>query len=120
MITDGEKSWLKQRENLCARCFQSCCGDCCGKVFAREDIWKCRSFDPTSCLDENIDLLDAADFEARVAEKLAREICFRCPDRYSKICPKGIGYFRLKLGTVSCGMKHARLAVEAEMDDQSH
>lgn len=117
-LSEKEKDWLERREKYlklyCQHCqfFEPydtphvnpgwCSGDCWGCPVAGKDILY--SFQ------------DAAEFEARVAEKLARDICFRCPDKYSKICPKGVGYFRLKLGIVSCAIYHARLAVEAEME----
>lgn len=70
MLTNAENKWLEQRKNLCARCFCSCAGDYCGRCHWGDDS-KWHAFDPKSCLDENINLLDAAEFEARVAVKAA-------------------------------------------------
>ena len=61
------------------------------------------------------DFHDAAEFEARVAEKLARNICIYCPDALArKSCPSAFEYPR-RTGE-SCRLMHARLAAEAEMD----
>lgn len=110
MLTEAEKEWLERRKNLCLRCDLNECP----RFVRGGESHMCRWFSPHRIEFENY--RDAAEFEARVAEKLARDICFRCHDKYNEICPKGIGYFRLKLGIVSCGMKHARLAVEEEME----
>lgn len=114
MLTEAEERWLARRKNLCGRCEWNLYGNPCVKYGRAGEIGTCRGFEPREVGSD--DYRDAAEFEARVAEKLARDICFRCPDRYNEICPKGIGYFRLKLGIASCGMKHARLAAEEEME----
>lgn len=116
MLTEAEIEWLERRGNACTRCgIKECCIRKGNNRVKKCDFFEIKSIGSKSgMLDENFS--DAAEFEARVAEKLARDICFRCPDKYNEICPKGIGYFRLKLDIVSCGMKHARLAVEEEME----
>ena len=118
MLTETEKEWLERRKNLCTRCEWNLYDNPCIRYGRAGETGKCKGFEPREVGSENY--RDAAEFESRVSENLARDICFRCPDRYNEICPKGIGYFRLKLGIASCGMKHARLAAEAEMDAQSN
>ena len=57
--------------------------------------------------------MDAAEFEARVAVKLTTFICAGCEDFNKKdLCPLAIYQ---ATGIDECRMKHARLAVEAEM-----
>ena len=59
-------------------------------------------------------LQDAAEFEARVAAKQATAICGQC-DKFNsseKGCPLAIF---TRPGLDACRLKHARLAVEAEM-----
>lgn len=57
--------------------------------------------------------MDAAEFEARVAVKLATVICGGCEDFNKKnVCPLAIYQ---ATGIYECRMKHARLAVEQEM-----
>lgn len=59
------------------------------------------------------DWKDAAEFEARVAEKLVTNFCFKCPDE-QECCPEAFEYPKKTIK--SCRVMHARLAVEAEMD----
>ena len=68
MITESEKKWLERRKYLCARCFSACGGDSCGRCHWSDDLKWC-AFDPKACSNENVDLLDAAEFEARVVVK---------------------------------------------------
>ena len=59
------------------------------------------------------DIRDAAEFEARVSAMLATVICAGCDDFNKKnVCPLAIYQ---ATGIYECRMKHARLAVEAEM-----
>lgn len=109
MLTDAEKGWLERRKNLCTRCEWNLYDNPCIRYGRAGETGKCKGFEPREVGSENY--RDAAEFESRVSENLARDICFRCPDRYNEICPIGIA---------SCGMKHARLAAEAEMDAQSN
>lgn len=117
MLTNAEKEWLERRKNLCSRCarYGSCkIGNKYGFNTETCRFWEV--LNPKGELLVRSYFRESAEFEACVAEKLARDICFRCPDRYNEICPKGIGSFRIKLGIASCGMKHARLSVEEEME----
>lgn len=67
--------------------------------------------------DLHLNLIDAAEFEARVAAKLARKDfdgsadirCSRCPSIY-----KGT---RCKHDANACRLLHARIMVEEEMDN---
>ena len=113
-LSEKEKDWLERRKNICARCSTSYRGRpyFCG----RWRYGKCIDFDPKSCIDENVDFEDAAEFEARVAVKLATVICSGCEDFNEKnVCPLAIYQ---TTGIYECRMKHARLAVEAEMEEK--
>lgn len=62
---------------------------------------------------ESEDYRDAAEFEARVAEKMATVICGECEDLDKKnVCPLTIYQAH---GIEACRLKHARLTVEREM-----
>ena len=69
--------------------------------------------DDSRCPLTEHDFRDAAEFEARVAEKLARNICYNCSDA-PEGCPSAFEYPR-RTGE-RCRLMHARLAAEAEMD----
>lgn len=59
------------------------------------------------------DYRDAAEFEARAAEKMATVICGECEEFNKKPnCP--ISIYQAP-GLYECRLKHARLSVEAEM-----
>lgn len=117
MLTADEKRWLQRRKNLCSRCAKY--GYCkTGKKhgFNTETcrFWEIRA--PKGRIFVNEDFQDAAEFEARVAERLARNTCYNCPDLLEG-CPTAFEYPRRT--DKSCRMKHARLAVEDEMDRKS-
>jgi len=111
-LSENEKEWLERRKNICARCFHSHRGRpyFCGN-------WrygKCIDFDPRSCTDEIVDFEDAAEFEARVAQRLVQNISLPC---YAGLCTelKEIDW-QICPKNEWCLMKYARLAVEAEME----
>ena len=112
-LTEQEREWLERRKNLCERCFYGEDGrpNFCGR-------WrdgKCIDFDPESCLSENVDYKDAAEFEARVAQRSVQNISWPC---YVGLCPKGKDMdWQICPKEEWCHMKYARLAVEQEMDD---
>ena len=126
-LTEQEREWLERRKNLCERCFYGEDGrpNFCGR-------WrdgKCIDFDPESCLSENVDYKDAAEFEARVAERLAKP--------RKELRPKGCSWYEKSAdghlvrktacpphhdidncpGVTTCAIYHARLAAEAEIDN---
>ena len=119
-LSEKEKEWLERRENLCNRCVKAAwchTGEKHGYNTERCRFWELKvpNHGFLGGLDE--DFKDAAEFEARVAEKLATVICSRCEDFNKKnVCPLAIYQ---TTGIYECRMKHARLAVEAEMDRKS-
>ena len=70
-----------------------------------------------SCLleDKGANHRDAAEFEARVAVYLAKSPCLTCPDN-PRNCPRKNTPEKGRPFWEACRMKHARLAVEAEME----
>lgn len=113
-LSEQEREWLERRKIPCNRCgFQKRCS------WKSENIpcekWglfqiKARG---TKSGDVEHNFRDAAEFEARVAEKLARNICYNCSDA-PEGCPSAFEYPR-RTGE-RCRLMHARLAAEAEMD----
>lgn len=106
MLNAQEKEWLERRKNLCERCFYGEDGrpNFCGR-------WrdgKCIDFDPESCLSENVDYKDAAEFEARVAVLLT--------DRDAPYVPPCHIVCDHRRKCRACRLMYARLAVEAEME----
>ena len=120
MLTEKEKEWLERRKNICNRCVKS---PWC-RVGERHEynIENCRFWE-IKVPNKNIllgsleeDFRDAAEFEARVAEKLA-ERAFRLCDEMDVTeavvtdeRERSIGWHVLK---------KVRLAVEDEMDRKS-
>lgn len=95
-LSEAEEKWLEDRDAIQFATGEYLCG-----------------LYPEMLVD---DFQDAAEFEARVAEKLARNICIYCPDALArKSCPSAFEYPR-RTGE-SCRLMHARIAVEQEMDD---
>ena len=94
-LSEAEEKWLEDRDAIQFATGEYLCG-----------------LYPEMLVD---DFRDAAEFEARVAEKLARNICVYCPDALArKSCPSAFEYPR-RTGE-RCRMMHARLAVEHEME----
>ena len=115
MLTDKDREWLEKRkpptekpwpttadDNFCKHCKQRIT-DCVP--------WYRKTGDcPT---DRGGDFRDAAEFEARVAAKLAQNTqAVPCIEHG---CPHGMPLIWL---CVSCRLKYARLAVEAEMEQE--
>lgn len=115
MLTEKEKRWLEFRKNVCFRCSKNkrTCSQALRKI----------------CLDigfpikdrtvmKEQDYCDAAEFEARVAEKLTLEEPCPLPENADlDDCP----YFTEDDGSAFscrwCRLKRARIAVEEEMDE---
>lgn len=115
MLDANTMQWLERRKiGMCCRCENY--ADCQWIPqprghFQTAQCWRFKSSDGY-CIDKN-DYMDAAEFEARVAVKLATVICAGCEDFNKKnVCPLAIYQAR---GIYECRMKHARLAVEREM-----
>ena len=105
MLPEAEKKWLYTRENVAMVTGTYFCAFCQYMNDEEEEciFRKCPIFEA--------DYRDAAEFEARVAAKMAkREHPIPC---YSGKCCHPIPYARL---CPACSLKHARLAVEAEME----
>lgn len=92
-LSEAEEKWLEDRDAIQFATGEYLCG-----------------LYPEMLVD---DFQDAAEFEARVAEKLARNICYNCSDA-PEGCPSAFEYPR-RTGE-RCRLMHARLAAEAEME----
>ena len=110
MLTKQEKKWLEERKHRKAPCGDemSHCVGC---------LVRCGcSLTP--------DWIDAAEFEARVAVVAANgaqpclQYDYDCPYGYAGDCPDNCdgNYNRFGTQATRCGLKHARLYVEEEMD----
>ena len=116
MLTEQEREWLERRKNLCNRCgFQKRCSWKSENIPCEKwGLFQIKAWG-TKSGDVEHNFRDTAEFNARVAEKLARNICICCPDALArKSCPSAFEYPR-RTGE-SCRLMHARLAAEAEMD----
>lgn len=117
-LSEKEKDWLERREKYlklyCQHCqfFEPYDTPHVNPGWCSGDCWCC----PVVGKDILYSFQDAAEFEARVAEKLVRNICYNCSDE-PEGCPSAFEYPR-RTGE-RCRLMHARLAVEAEMDRKS-
>lgn len=127
MLTEAEKKWLERRKNLCARCEFNLYDNPCIKYGKRGASGECPGFYSMLCAEYNFE--DAAEFEARVAEKLAKP--------RKELRPKGCSWYEKSAdghlvrktacpphhdidncpGVATCAIYHARLAAEAEIDN---
>lgn len=119
MLTEAEIEWLERRKNLCLRCYRS--------TFCRAG--KRHSLNADTCrfweinvsfgaLKENF--RDAAEFEARVAEKLSALVNDAPPPDLWPQCISCNAFKNDELDAcMACVMKEARIAVEAEIDDEN-
>lgn len=109
MLTEAEKKWLEERRaGLCVRC--AAYDDCPMIKSADFRVETCYRFRHEDYTIEKGNFEDAAEFEARVAAKLASDVAT---------------YFELKDGVrlplpwrkqKFLRLRYARLAVEAEME----
>jgi len=123
MLTEQERKWLENRSNKCLRCLyysgaetiEGICFWCSDK---KEFVPKEYGIEPL--------YRDAAEFEARVAVVAANgaqpclQYDYDCPDGYAGDCPDNCdgNYNRFGTQAIRCGLKHARLYVEEEMDNE--
>jgi hypothetical protein len=133
MLTEADKKWLKDREEFCIEHNGYFCRHCCHATmdydgsficdipqFGREseDLGFCPVYfyEPTDSYVPKLNsLLDAAEFEARVAAKLAMAFCPNyCDNLDANDC--AISDCALYTKRNACRLKHARLTVEEEMD----
>ena len=112
-LSEAEKDWLGRRAaNEMA--FDAFFCPHCEQFNVERDPYLGHCDDDTHCPLANQDFQDAAEFEARVAVKLATVICAGCEDFNKKnICPLAIYQ---ATGLYECRMMHARLAAEDEME----
>ncbi len=114
MLTPNEIKWLRERKLRATPCDAELPGiicNCCIEVINGDCPLK-------------PDYRDAAEFEARVAVIAANgaQPCLQyeydCPYGYDGNCPDNCdgNYNRFGTQATSCGLKHARLYVEEEMD----
>lgn len=113
MLTEAEKKWLGNREFANAVNYGAySCPSCwwLNKELEECILRRCLRFDP--------DYQDAAEFEARVAAKLATMTCDRfCPAALNnRVCRRAWADRR---PMYECRLKRARLAVEAEMEENN-
>lgn len=117
MLDDKTLEWLG-KSSACRFCHPG--EECTGKPVSAESMgWEGYAYPHSECVNCRYfpqtegDFRDAAEFEARVSEKLATVICAGCEDFNKKnVCPLAIYQAS---GIYECRMKHARLAVEREM-----
>lgn len=115
MLTEAEKMWLEERKPPTKKPYKTTADD----NFCRH----CTRYN-TNCIpwfrdvaycptDQGGDFRDAAEFSARVAAKLAEETAKWEPCYNSGRCPVDVLYAKK---CIPCRLKHARLEVEAEME----
>lgn len=118
MLTEADKKWLHRRKKLDDHTF---CWHCpTGKKGFPCTDWLYHLC-PTQC--SNQDFEDAAEFEARVAAKLAQGVSYgELPCGADPDCPdKGMDKYNTKetptLGCRMCVLRAARLEVETKMEE---
>lgn len=117
MLTEADKKWLEERKPPTVKPWRTTADDNFCNHCKQYDIdcvpWFRNTGDCPTHRGGNY--RDAAEFEARVAAKLATMTCDRfCPDVLNnKICRRGWADLR---PMYTCRLKHARLEVEAEME----
>jgi hypothetical protein len=119
MLTDAERKWLQERENV--PLFQ--CEKYCEYHVGKNSYFECTYSPALSqewCKNDagNQDWKDAAEFEARVAVYLAKSPCLTCPDN-PRNCPRENTPEKGRPFLEACRMKHARIAVEQEMEQEA-
>lgn len=108
-LTDSEKVWLIDREWTLEVMGSYSCGPC--QYRDKDDLLcifrKCPKFEPN--------YKDAAEFESRVAARLTGLKAEELPCYPNFLCP----YSAKLIGSCkACYLKHARLAVEQEMEKE--
>lgn len=123
MLTEKERKWLEFRKDVCFRCKkrrQTC------SLQLRDDCRKAGYPIRDLAMVIPPDYRDAAEFEARVAVVAANgaqpclQYDYNCPYGYAGDCPDNCdgNYNRFGTQATRCGLKHARLYVEEEMDNE--
>ena len=117
MLTEKEKRWLEFRKNVCFRCKkrrQTC------SLQLRDDCLKVGYPIRDLAMMSQPDYADAAEFEARCNEKMARKPIKSKPCAYGK-CPrdyKSCPFFEMEgdLSLPFCRLLCVHIAVEQEME----
>lgn len=117
MLTYAERKWLQERENV--PLFQ--CEKYCEYHVGKDSYFECTYSPALSqewCKNDacNQDWKDAVEFEARVASLLAQKEGAWEPCFYTH-CPYGSVISAEEC--IQCRMKHARIAVEQEMEQEA-
>lgn len=116
MLTDAELKWLEERQNICLRCRdRKYCrtGKKHGYNTRNCRFWKITVLGPFSLSYPINNYEDAAKFEARVGAYIAFwSQHMQCPTRTSCRAQR-------ISECVACWLKHARIAVEAEMEAEN-
>lgn len=112
-LSEKEKEWLERRAaNEMA--FDAFFCPHCSQFNVERDPYLGHCDDDTHCPLANQDFQDAAEFEARVAQRLVQNISWPC---YAGLCPGGKDMdWQICPKEEWCHMKYARIAAEAEMD----
>ena len=113
MLTEKERKWLERRKKN-EKEYGSVYCPYCEQFNPEWDLYLGYCNNSIDCPLTEHDFQDAAEFEARVAEKLARNICYNCSDE-PEGCPSAFEYPR-RTGE-RCRLMHARIAVEGEMGE---
>ena len=109
MLTEADKKWLYTRKNVDMVTDTYFCAFCQYMNDEEEEciFRKCPIFEADYC--------DAAEFEARVAARLTGEPPYAFG--FCQLCKyNSHGCQKLRMPLKQCLLKHARLAVEAEME----
>jgi hypothetical protein len=118
MLTNSEREWLEKRKNLCIRCpKKNYCRTGKKHNFNTRDCRFWEIYAPSEKLwnhELREDFKDVAEFSARVAAKLATAFCPNdCDNLDADDC--AISDCALYAKRSTCRLKHARLAVEEEL-----
>lgn len=110
MLTEHEKQWLEERKQYIQRFYSETFCKYCYYFKEIPKGWACDAdICPTDRRDHDYE--DAAEFEARVAAKLAKECSAWWPCGEVDECISG-------QPCRECHLKHARLVVEEEMEKE--
>ena len=115
MLTETELKWVKETRHLCNRCEWNLYDNPCVRYGRLGMGERCPGFSPRNL---EHDYRDAAEFEARVAVYLAKSPCLTCPDN-PRNCPRENTPEKGRPFLEACRMKHARIAVEQEMEQEA-
>jgi hypothetical protein len=114
-LTESEKKWLEEREKTNENNGYYFCAhsELQSAAWNTERGW----LDVPWVIDTKETYKDAAEFEARVAAKLTGLNAAELPCYPNFLCPYSAKH--IGRGCKGCFLKHARLAVEAEMEEHN-